>query len=134
MNDIRRKGVAIVVTKKGILVVAGKSKKFALPGGGANRLESRKKATIRELYEETGLKTKKIEYLFESIGEKWHTHGGRLVKNHTKVFLVEVEGIPKPRSEIRYVDFWKPNSNLNLSGGTKRIFKKYFNEYKKIII
>ena len=38
---IRRRGVAIVENSKGILVVAGHSKKFMLPGGGANRWESR---------------------------------------------------------------------------------------------
>ncbi len=47
MSNKRRKGVAIVDTNKGILVVAGRSKKFILPGGGAKKWESRKKATIR---------------------------------------------------------------------------------------
>ena len=70
----RRKGVAIVDTDKGILVVAGRNKKFILPGGGAERLESRKKATIRELYEETGLRTRNITYLFRYVGGKWHAH------------------------------------------------------------
>ena len=59
MIRLRRKGVAIVDTDKGILLVAGRSKKFMLPGDGAKGWESRKKATIRELYEETGLKTKR---------------------------------------------------------------------------
>ncbi len=72
----RRKGVAIVDTNKGILVVARVNRKFALPGGGAEKWESREKATIRELYEETGLKTKNITYLFRYIGSKWHTHSG----------------------------------------------------------
>ena len=63
MTRIRRKGVAIVDTPKGILVVAI-SDIFILPGGGAKPWENRKKAAIRELYEETGLRTKKIKYLF----------------------------------------------------------------------
>ena len=49
MVKIRRKGVAIVHTNKGILVVSGRRKIFMLPGGGADRGESRRKATIREL-------------------------------------------------------------------------------------
>ena len=61
---IRRKGVAIVDSPKGILVVAGKTKVFHLPGGGTKKGEDRKKAAVRELHEETGLKTKRIKYLF----------------------------------------------------------------------
>ena len=130
MAKIRRKGVTIVDSKKGILVVAGRSKKFMLPGGGAERWESRKKAAIRELYEETGLQTKKITYLFRYIGGKWHAHNGKLVRNHAKVFLIESEGNPRPRHEIKYIGFWKEDSNLHLTRGTKKIIEKYFEEYK----
>jgi len=131
MSDKRRKGVAIVDTSKGILIVAGRSKRFILPGGGAQKRESREKAAIRELYEETGLKTKNIQYLFDYVGKKWHTYSGRSVRNHAKVFLVKTYGIARPRHEIKYIGFWKPRSNLHLTGGTKSIIKKYLNEYKK---
>lgn len=130
MSYKRRKGVAIVDTNKGILVVAGRSKKFILPGGGAEKWESRKKATIRELYEETGLKTKNITYLFRYVGGEWHIHRGKSVRNYTKVFLVEAEGIPKPKHEIRYIAFWKPESKLDITIGTKKIIEKYLNDYK----
>lgn len=123
----RRKGVAIVDTSKGILIVAGRNKKFTLPGGGANKRESRKRATIRELYEETNLKTKSIKYLFRYVGKKWHTFNGKLLRNHTKVFLVKTEGFPKPRSEIKYISYWKPNSKLNISSGTKVVIERYLN-------
>lgn len=69
MTIYRRKGVAIVDTNKGILVGAIHDT-FILPGGGAKLGESRKKATIRELHEEAGLKTKKIKYLFRDVGIK----------------------------------------------------------------
>lgn len=118
-------------TSKGILVVASKDKKFILPGGGAEIWESRKRAAIRELYEETGLKTKNIKYLFGYVGHKWRAHNGKYVINHAKVFLVEVIGTPRPRSEIKYIAFWKPGSNLNLSRRTKKVIEKYLSEYKK---
>jgi 8-oxo-dGTP diphosphatase len=130
MTSIRRKGVAIVETKKGILVVAGKNKKFILPGGGAEKWESRKKAAIRELYEETDLKTRKIKYIFRYIGEKWNTHKGGRVRNHAKVFLVSVEGNPRPKHEIKHIAFWNTSSKIRISGGTRRILEKYLTEFK----
>ncbi|MDP3882232.1 MAG: NUDIX domain-containing protein [Nanoarchaeota archaeon] len=125
MISIRRKGVAIVNTKKGILLVAGNSKNFILPGGGAERKESRKQAAIRELYEETGLRTIKCIYLFSYLGKSWNNHRGKKVRNHTKVFLIEAQGIPRPRHEIKYVSFYKPNSNVNITRGTKKIIINY---------
>jgi len=127
----RRKGVAIVNTDKGILVVSGKSKKFILPGGGANKNESRKKATIRELYEETNLKTKKIKYLFKYVGNKWHGFNGKLLRNYTKVFLIETEGTPKPKHEIKYLSYWKPENKLNISSGTKEVIERYLKNFKE---
>jgi len=45
----RRRGTAIVGTSRGILVVAGRNKLSVLPGGGANKEESRTEAVVREL-------------------------------------------------------------------------------------
>jgi len=131
MTEKRRKGAAIVDTKEGILVVAGRSKRYILPGGRANKGESRKKAAIRELYEETGLKTKDISYLFSYVGSKWKKFKGHLVRNHTKVFLIESIGIPKPLNEIKFIAFWKFGSKINISSGTKKVIEKYLNEFKK---
>lgn len=130
MTPKRRKGIAIVETKKGILVGAIHGT-FILPGGGAERWESRKKAAIRELYEETGLKTKKIKYLFEDVGIKWKDHCGRIIRNHSKVFLVEAEGIPKPRHEIKKIAFYNPESKIKMGEGSKTIIEKYLKDYKK---
>lgn len=132
MTGTRRKGVAIVETPRGIIVVAGRSKKFMLPGGGAKKWESKKKATIRELYEETGLKTKSITCLFRYVGGKWHTCNGRMVRNHTKVFLIKAKGSPRPRHEIKHIAFWKSNTNFYITRGTRKIIEKYLNEFKNI--
>ncbi len=129
MIGIRRKGIAIVYTTEGILIVAGKNKRFILPGGGANSGESRKKAAIRELYEETGLKTKSIKYLFSYTGNKWRTNKNKIIRNHTKVFFVKTYGRARPRHEIIYIAFWKPSSKTNLSSGTRKIIEKYLKYY-----
>ena len=92
---------------------------------------SRKKAAIRELYEETGLKTKSIKYLFSYVGSKWHTHTGRSIRNHTKVFIIKTKGSPRPRQEIKYISFWKPESNIQISSGTKKLIEKYLRDYKQ---
>jgi len=126
MVGIRRKGVAIVETSKGILVVADKSKNFILPGGGANKGESRKNSAIRELKEETNLDTKTCQYLFNYRGKKWKSHSGRIVRNLGKVFLIITKGIARPRHEISYIDYYLPNKKINLSTSTKKIIEMYW--------
>lgn len=126
MTKIRRKGVALVESSKGILLVAGRSKKFTLPGGGAGKGESRKKAAIRELHEETGLQATNAKYLFSYTGKQWVTHSGSLVRNHAKVFLIEAIGYCHPRHEIKYVTWYKPNSKINISQRTRDILDRYF--------
>jgi len=130
MSVTRRRGTAIVETSKGILVVAGRNKVFMLPGGGAEHGESRKKATIRELYEETNLKTKEIHYLFSYLGHKWHTKSGKSVRNDSKVFLVKAYGDARPRNEIKYIAFWKPNSKLHISSGTRKSIMLYITKHQ----
>lgn len=127
----RRKGVAIVETEKGILVVATTKKKFMLPGGGAEKWETRRKAAIRELYEETGLKTKRIKYLFHYIGDKFYKRDGKPTRNYSKVFLIDAQGIPKPSNEIKYIDFYKVGNDLKILPGTEKIILKYLAKYKK---
>ncbi len=125
MTRIRRKGVAIVESEKGILVVAGRGKVFALPGGGANGKETRKKAAIRELREETGLKTKHAKYVFSYKGRKWKDYKGKYVRNHAKVFLIKIYGHLRPRKEVKYVAWYNPNSKVRISRSTRGLIEKY---------
>ena len=106
----RRRGTAIVDTSNGILVVSRDNRTFYLPGGGAERGESRRDASIRELKEETGLNTIDCSFLFEYVS----------FTNSHKVFLIESSGIAKPCNEIRYIDYFN-GSNLKVSNTTWEI-------------
>ena len=112
----RRRGTVILETDKGILLTAMKSKMFLLPGGGTNKGESRFRAAIRELEEETGLIANyaKIIFKYESNNNK-----------HT-VVLIKAKGIPKPRHEVKYIDFYKKGKKIKISKGTKDIIEKYY--------
>ncbi|MFW6105531.1 MAG: NUDIX domain-containing protein [bacterium] len=126
----RRRGTAIVETEAGILVTAGRSKVFLLPGGGANKGESRVKAAMRELTEETGLKPYYAKYLFRHVGKVHKSHGHGYFRDHHTVCLIKTHGTPRPRHEIRYVAFYKPGSGVRISGVTREIIQRYYN-YKK---
>lgn len=124
---VRRKGVAIVNSDKGILVVSESGKMFSLPGGGADRGESREKAAIRELREETGLKAESAKFLFSYEGKRWRNFRGLWVTNHAKVFLIEVTGNLRPRKEIKHVAWYAPLSedNVKISEGTKALIDEF---------
>lgn len=126
----RRRGAAIVETKKGILVVSWDNKIFMLPGGGANFFETRRKAAIRELEEETGLKAMSAKYLFKYITPVFLDKRGRQTRNYAKVYLIEAEGKPKPKQEVKYIKFWKEGSKIKLMTGAKMALDQY-KIYKK---
>jgi len=126
----RRRGTAIVETEKGILVTAGKNKAFLLPGGGANKHESRMEAAMRELREETGLKPYYAKYLFRHMGRVHKSHGHGYFQDHHTVCLIKAHGTPSPRHEIKYIAFYKPGLGVHISGVTREIIEKYY-RYKK---
>jgi 8-oxo-dGTP diphosphatase len=118
----RRRGTAIVDSSSGILVVSHNNRTFYLPGGGAEKGESRKDATIRELKEETNLQTLACKFLFEYES---------LTNNH-KVFLIESTGTAKPSSEIKYIDYFD-GSNLKVSNTAWEIIEQYRATKKPIV-
>ncbi|MEM1581923.1 MAG: NUDIX domain-containing protein [Candidatus Bathyarchaeia archaeon] len=112
----RRRGTAIVEFPEGILVVSQNGRTFMLPGGAARKGESRRRAAIRELSEETGLTAIDILYLFEYTSS-YNCH---------KVFLVKCYGRPQPRGEIKYITFYNKNSNIKVTNATKKIIEMYW--------
>lgn len=126
----RRRGTAIVETEKGILVTAGSSRVFLLPGGGANKHETRMQAAMRELREETGLKPHYIKYLFRHVGRVHKSHGHGYFQDHHTVCLVNANGTPSPHREIKYIAYYKPSSGVHVSDVTREIIEKYY-AYKK---
>jgi ADP-ribose pyrophosphatase YjhB (NUDIX family) len=121
----RRRGTAIVDTPQGILVCSGKRKVFLLPGGGAEKWESRKKAAIRELKEETGLRTHSCKYIFYHKGSKHKTFSGRnRFRDVSKVFLIKAMGNARPRHEIKHIAYYK-DGNVNVSYNTKKMIDRY---------
>lgn len=123
----RRRGTAIVETKKGILVVAGFKKVFLLPGGGASRKESRMQAAIRELKEETGLEPYFAMALFRYEGRAQSFK--YLINLHT-VYYIKAKGEAKAKQEIFHIAWYSPGKDVKLSESTKRIIEQYY-EYKK---
>ena len=127
MTYKRRHGVAIVDAEEGILVVSGRSKLFLLPGGGARKGESRERAAIRELKEETGLVAYSCEFLFQHVGSKHRSYKGGYFRNYSKVFLIKAIGKARPRNETKHIAYYRPESKTKISYNTKLIIDKYLN-------
>lgn len=79
---------------------------WSLPGGGINKNESPEKAVVREVYEETGIKSKVIrqiaEYSFKSGKKNYFFEckqiGGNLLTSNesSKVDFFPTNKLPKP--------------------------------------
>ncbi len=122
----RRRGTAIVEAEKGILVTAGKNRIFLLPGGGANRGESRIEAAVRELREETRLKSYSAKVLFRHKGYPHKSHKRGYFMDYHTVCLIKAEGAAKPHKEVAYIAYYKPGSDIRISRTTKEIIERYY--------
>jgi len=125
----RRRGTAIVETQRGILLTAGRTgKPFILPGGGAERGESRFVATLRELTEETSLLPYAAEVIFRHKGKIRPTLSGRhkFQDQHTVCF-VKASGTPRPGGgDAKRIAYYYPGCNVWISTTTKEIIERYY--------
>ena len=120
----RRRGTAIVDTAEGILVVRERDNMFSLPGGGADQQERREEAAIRELGEETGLKTLESRFLFQHLGRPRKSHHGGVYRDDHKVFLLKTAGTARPRKEVTQVAYFD-GSDLDLDRTSREIIERY---------
>ncbi|MEA2032782.1 MAG: NUDIX domain-containing protein [Euryarchaeota archaeon] len=127
MTHRRKRGTAIVETSKGILVTSGHKRVFILPGGGANKGETRMQGAIRELREETGLVAYDAKYIFSHVGLKNKTFSGKhYFRDHHKVFLIKAIGNARPRHEVKHIAYYKPENDVRVSHTTKSIIDRYY--------
>ena len=142
----RPRGTAIIETEKGIILHKGeRGEGYILPGGEIETAavkglkgikakgESALEGTIREIYEELGLKPSKSTYLFEKEGAETSLYslpGGRQrwwSKNIYSVFEFKTKGRPKLKSrEVKDIIYYKPGMKVKLSKDTEAILNKYF--------
>jgi len=134
MTHKRKRGTAIVETNRGILVTSDHKRVFILPGGEANKGETRMQAAIRELREETGLVAYDAKYLFSYVGPKHKTFNGKhYFRDHHKVFLIKAKGNARPRHEVKHIAYYKPGNDVRISHTTKCIIDRYYKWKKRNI-
>ena len=108
-KHLRRRGVAVVIRRGKVLLVKDRGvHHYSLPGGGVKRYECSAKAAARELYEETGLKAKRVTKIgsFRSP-----------VTNHL-AYLIEAEGRVhlKRHGELKTYIWWDMKKPIPVFG------------------
>jgi hypothetical protein len=110
-----------------------------LPGGGANRGESRFVAALRELTEETSLLPYEAKVIFNHLGPEHPSFSGKgKFQDHHTVCVVKATGTIRLRDDAkrlayvdpntgRVFDPFNPGKDLTISHTTGEIIFKYRN-------
>ena len=129
---VRRRGTVILETPRGILLTggyrAGRERPFILPGGGAEKGESRFVAALRELTEETHLRPYYAEIIFRHLGKVRPSMSGRhKFQDHHTVCLVRATGFPRPGGgDAKRITYYSPGCGVRISATTREIIEKYY--------
>ncbi|MEK6836478.1 MAG: NUDIX hydrolase [Nanoarchaeota archaeon] len=115
-------GNKVLLTKRSPLMVEGG--KWCLPGGGMRKWETALDSVKREVFEEVGIKTEKIKFLFV------HEEFSKRVKVHANVFVYEIKFSGKVKINWEVSDYgWFSRSEiakLDMAFSHKQILNKYF--------
>jgi len=110
------RATAIVKMPEGILLVKHFfPKRFGLLGGRIKRKEKPENAVVRELIEETGLKVKNVNYLFDY--NYWH-------QSH-KVFLIKATGKVNLNWELIGYGFLGKIDEREVGASARKIIDKF---------
>ena len=116
----RKRATAIVEMDEGILLVSHSrhgTPTYMLPGGGVKRRERSASSVIRELYEETGLHSLEIKFLF-NLETKHQLH---------RVFWIKTYGHLRKKHETTHIRFYNnlTKNKYKLAWHVKPIIEKY---------
>lgn len=53
------------------------------------------------------------------------SHSGEYFRDNHTVVLVRADGFPIPKHEVKYVNYYLPNSEIKISRTTKEIIGRY---------
>ncbi|NPB08113.1 MAG: NUDIX hydrolase [Aquificae bacterium] len=122
-----------VLFKNGeVLLIKNPSGVWTFPKGLIEEGESPQETAVREVYEETGIKGRVVDYLGEI--SYWYTLKGERIFKRVKYYLMEYEsGEPRPSWEVLEARFFpvEEAGKLLKYPGDKEIFRKALAKLRK---
>ena len=115
-KHLRRRGVAVVIRHGKVLLVMDKGKHhYSLPGGGVKKNEPSLAAAVRELYEETSLKSQSVTKIGSFKGSF----------DHHIAYLIEAEGRVhlKRHGELETYMWWDMKKPIPVFPHVREILK-----------